>query len=102
MEFLLDSVLGSLLYLVYVDSMRFYIPGASTTTFIDESALVVAAKTLEKFVRKAKRALQGLSEFVGTSLPSINAAKSNYILFNQTGVSPNLASKIEIDGCLLK
>ena len=96
------SVLGPLLYLVYVDSMRFYIPGASMTSFADDTALVVAAKTLEELVQKANRALQGLSDFVGISLLSINAAKSNYILFSRTGVSPNLPSEIAINGDVLK
>ena len=35
------SVLGSLLFLIYVDTMRFYLPGAVVTSFADDTALTV-------------------------------------------------------------
>ncbi|KAK2721405.1 hypothetical protein QYM36_003627 [Artemia franciscana] len=87
---------------MYVDSMRFYIPGTSMKSFAADAALVVPVNTLEELVQKEIRALQGLSESVGNSLLRINAARSNYILFTRTGVSLDLPSEIAINGSLLK
>ncbi|KAK2725206.1 hypothetical protein QYM36_001601, partial [Artemia franciscana] len=55
-----SSVLEPRWYIMYVDSMWLYISGVSTTSFADDTALVVAAKTLEVLVQKAKRVLQQL------------------------------------------
>ena len=80
-------------YLLYTDSMQYYIPRVFLTSFTKDTALVVALKALEELVQKANRALQELCKFVGTSLLSINAAKNYYILFNRTGVSLNLPNE---------
>ena len=92
------SVLGPLLYLIFVDTMRFYIPGASVTSFADDTALVIAAKSLQELLFKANKALDGLHEFVCASLLSVNASKTNFMMFTRTGSAPTLPGVIIYNG----
>ena len=53
------SVLGPLLYLNYVDSMRFYVVQL-LTSFADHTAILVIGKTVQELVDNANNALRGL------------------------------------------
>ena len=52
------SVLGPLLFLIYVDSMRFLIPGY-LTSFADDTAITVIAKSLPDLIDRANSAFKG-------------------------------------------
>ena len=46
------SVFGPLLYLVYVDTMRFYLPGSCLTSFADDTALTLSSWCLHSLILK--------------------------------------------------
>ena len=82
------SVLGPLLYLIYCDSMRFYIPRAKITSFADDTALTVTGKTLNELTDNANEALKGLHTFVSLSRLAINTTKTNFMTFTRIGTAP--------------
>ena len=51
-------VLGPLLYLVYVDSMRFYLPECFITTFADDTALTLSSRSVDDLLLKVNRVLK--------------------------------------------
>ena len=63
------SILGPLLYLIYVDSMRFCVVGL-LTSFADDTAILVIGKTVQEL-----RQYRGLHSFVSESLLAVNAKK---------------------------
>ena len=91
------SVLGPLLYLIYVDSMRFYVVGL-LTSFADDTAILVNSKTVQELVDNANNALRGQHSFVSESLLAVNAKKTNYIIFKRTGTHGELPHPITFNG----
>ena len=57
------SVLGPLLYLVYVDSMRFYLPDCCLTSFADDTAVTFSSHCLDSLVLKVDGVLRNFHVF---------------------------------------
>ena len=88
------SVLGPLLYLVYVDTMRFYVPGAVNTSFADDTVFSAAARNADDLVEKINQALSRLLIFTRISRLSVNVLKTHFILFSRKGSPVDLNGKI--------
>ena len=80
------SVLGSLLYLVYVNAMRFYLQDVCVTTFAEDTVLTVYAKSIEEVVLKENDALSWLEVFMNFSLLCVNVKKSFLVTFYTVGM----------------
>ena len=91
------DILGPLLYLIYVDSMRFYVVGL-LTSFADDTAILVTGKTVQELVDNVNNALRGLHSFVSESLLAVNAKKTNYMVFKRTGTHGELPQPITFHG----
>ena len=65
------SVLGPLLYLVYVDTMRFYLPGSCLTSFADDTALTFSSRCLHSLILKVNHVLKSFHIFTSLSLFSV-------------------------------
>ena len=88
------SVLGPLLFLVYIDTLRFYMPEATVTAFADDTALTISAQSLEELVDKANRTLENLLVFTSLSYLAVNTSKTNYMIFSRVGKIVNSASVV--------
>ncbi|XP_065584469.1 uncharacterized protein LOC136043481, partial [Artemia franciscana] len=78
------SVLGPLLYLIYVNSLASHVGVEALTSFADDTAITVTGSCLVQVAHKANLALERLRSFtVGSSL-AVNASKTNYIIFSRT------------------
>jgi hypothetical protein len=84
------SVLGPLLYLIYVDTLQFYIPDAAITSFADDTAITIAGKALSELVPKANKVLLDLHIFTSLSCLAVNVSKTNYMIFSRTEVIHNV------------
>ena len=91
------SVLDPLLFLIYADSMRFFIPGY-LTCFADDTAITVMAKSLPDMIDRANSALKGIHTFLTLSKLTANASKTNYMVFRRTGEPQELPSDIKYNG----
>jgi len=67
-----SSVLGPLLYLVYVDMMRFYLQDVYVTYFAEDTALTVFAKSVDDLIAKANNALKIQKVFTSLNLLCVN------------------------------
>ena len=65
--------LRSLIYfLIYVDKMHFYHPDAVVTSFTDDTALTVIAKSIEDLIEKTNITLETLYQFAKHSCLAVN------------------------------
>ena len=69
------SVLGPLLFLVYVDTLRFYLNDSVLTSFADDTAITVFARTSKEVVQKANHVLSRLHVFTALSSLAVNQEK---------------------------
>ena len=76
------SVLGPLLYLVYIDSMNFYLPDSCVTS---EIALTMSSLCLNSLALKASRVLRSFYVFASLYLLYLNIAKTIFILYARVG-----------------
>jgi hypothetical protein len=70
----------SLMYLVYLDSVRFYLPDCSLTSFVTFSS-----RCLEGLVSKVNCVLRNFHVFTSLSLLSVNVTKTNFIVYSRVG-----------------
>lgn len=92
------SVLGPLLYLVYVDAVRFYLQDVCVTTFADDTALTVCAKSIEELVLKANDALRRLEVFMNLSLLCVNVKKTFLMTFCRVGMPVDASGLVTLSG----
>ena len=92
------SVLGPLLYLVYVDSMRFYLPECFITTFADDTALTMSSRMIDDLLLKVNRVLKSFYVFTSLSLLSVNVKKTNFMIFRRVGKPPSVDGEIFFNG----
>ena len=81
----LGSMLGPLLYLIYVNSLASHVGEMALISFVDDTSIAVIGSCLVEVIHKANLALERLRSFtVGSSL-TVNASKTNHIIFSRTG-----------------
>ena len=78
-------VLGTLLFLIYVDTMRSYLPVAVVTSFTDDTALTVIGESVEYLIEITNLSLENLSQFAKHSFLEVNIEKNNYMIFSRIG-----------------
>ena len=93
-----DSVLGPFLFLIYVDTMRFYLPGAVVTSFANDTALTVIAKSVKDLVEITIVTLENLSQFTNDRFLAVNIEKTNYMIVSLIGKVVNNSHSILLQG----
>ena len=95
-----SSVLGLLLYLIYVYTIRFYIPWTLITSFAD---ITVYSNMISQniLIEKANKALNELASFMRCNCLSVNVFKTNFMTFCRIGTPIVLKNKICLNGVFL-
>ena len=71
------SVLGPLLFLIYIKKLSFYL-------FADDTKLLYADKDLKSLESVANIELQKVCDWLNTNKLTINAKKSNFVIFRSS------------------
>ena len=96
------SVLGPLLYLIYVDLMRLYLKDVCLTSFADDTVLTVFASSVKDLVRKANLALERLEIFTSLSLLCVNVRKTFLMTFCRVGTPLDVSGQVTLCGNLVQ
>ena len=75
------SVLGPLLFLIFINDLRYAIKFSETFQFADDTNLLHMSKSLESLNIEVNSDLASLCEWLVANKISLNADKTNFILF---------------------
>ena len=97
------SILGPLLFLLYVNDL----PNTSSLLtfhlFADDTNLYFSSKNLSHLEATLNHELKSVAEWMKCNrLARLNISKTNFILFHSSKLKPSQSLRIKIDGTLIK
>ena len=75
------SVLGPILFLIYVNDLQYSMPNACLRLFADDTALVVNNSNIDTLIADVKHKLKMVHEWCTCNKLTINDTKTNFVLF---------------------
>ncbi len=92
------SVLGPLLFLIYINDLHHALKFSTIHHFADDTNLLIADKTIKKIQKKINIDLKLLCKWLKANKISLNASKTELIIFRDPKKKINFDPKIMIDG----
>ena len=92
------SVLGPLLFLIYINDLNTVIRYCTTRLFSDDTCLLIKNKSLKQMQKQLNLDLRNLCNWLKANKISLNASKTEMILFRHPNKEINYNLKIKIDG----
>ena len=77
------SVLGPLLFLLYMNDLAFCVPEFNTILFADDTSLSLAGQNYIQLLQEFNRLLGRVSDWLRVNLLSLNVSKTKYMLFKK-------------------
>ena len=95
------SVLGPLLFLVYINDLHKAIKFSKTRHFADDTNLLIENKTLKQLNKQLNYDLRQLCNWLKANKISLNCSKTELILFRHPNKPINYDLKVKINGTKL-
>ena len=92
------SVLGPLLFLIYINDLHRSIKHSFTYHFADDTNLLIIDKSIPSLEKKLNRDLKGLYSWLLANKISLNAAKTELIFFRKPSQMKIHLTRIKING----
>ena len=92
------SVLGPLLFLIYINDLHLAIKYSKTTHFADDTNLIIKNKSPKKLQKQLNLDLKFLCNWLKANKISLNSSKTEIIIFRHPNKPLNYDLKIKIDG----
>ena len=96
------SILGPLLFLLYVNDL----PNTSSLLtfhlFADDTNLYFSSNTLSHLETNLNHELKSVAEGMKCNRLALSISKTNFILFHSSKLKPNQSLRIDIDNALIK
>ena len=92
------SVLGPLLFLIYINDLNKAIKFSTTHHFADDTNLLFVDKSLKKIQKHVNLVLKFLCKWLKANKISLNASKTELIIFRDPRKKSTHELKIKIDG----
>ena len=89
------SVLGPLLFILFINDLHLAVQYSSAHQFADDTNLLVVEKSLKKLSKKVNRDLKLIVEWVRANKLSLNANKTEIIIFKPKDKTINNLSTFE-------
>ena len=97
------STLGPLLFLIYLNDLRFCLNKFSSNHFADDTCLIYASKKVKTLETDLNTDLKATSEWLKVNRLSLNIKKSQLIIFHSKSKKVNFTSfSIKLEGSKLK
>ena len=88
------SILGPLLFLIYVNDMYLFVPKLSVIMFADDTNLFVSGKDHKSLFNIMNNQLQLIEDWFAANKLSLNLQKTKYTLFSSSTLEDNLPLKL--------
>ena len=92
------SVLGPLLFLIYINDLHHAIKYSKTRHFADDTNLLINNNSLKQLKKRLNFDLRQLSNWLKAYKISLNCSKTEYIIFRHPNKQVNYDLKIKING----
>ena len=92
------SVLGPLLFLIYINDLRNAIYHSTIHHFADDTNLLYTNKSQKTIQTKINKDLKSLCTWLRANKISLNASKTELIIFRDPRKKPTYSMKIKING----
>merc|ERR1712018_551219 len=79
------SVLGPLLFLLYMNDLAYYVPEFYTILFADDTSLFLAGENYEELLGTFNLLLDKVTKWLRVNLLSLNVGKTKYFLLKKKG-----------------
>ena len=78
------SILGPLLFLIYINDMPNIIPGAHFILYADDANIIITGKTIKEIDEKLELLLPKLKNWVRFNMLKLNTTKTKYMLISNS------------------
>ena len=92
------SVLGPLLFLLYINDLYMSIRYSTARHFADDTCLLIKNKSQKKIKKYLNKDLKSLNEWLKANKISLNASKTEILIFRHHNKPLNYELKIKLDG----
>ena len=90
------SILGPLLYLIYVNDFHMCLNRSSAILFADDTTLVVASSDYKELYKMVNEDLMNLNKWLCLNKLTINLTKTKYMVYSLNNTSPQPPSNLNI------
>ena len=92
------SILGPLLFLVYINDIKSTIDISRAILFADDTNLILTDKCVDSLISKASREIDAIFNWFNANKLSLNTEKTKYILFRSPQTRLPTTDNVTIDG----
>ena len=92
------SVLGPLLFLIYINDLHSTIKYSKTRHFADDTNLLIKNRSLKQLKKHLNFDLRNLASWLKSNKISLNASKTEMLIFRHPNKPINYDLKIKLDG----
>ena len=92
------SVLGPLLFLIYINDLHISLKYSKIRLFADDTNLLVKSKSLKQLQKHLNLDLRSLNKWLKANKIHLNASKTELLIFRHPNKPINYNLKIKIDG----
>ena len=92
------SVLGPLLFLIYINDLHFSIKNSSVYHFADDTNLLNISNSLKRAQKQINLDLKSLYKWLLANKISLNCSKTELIIFHKARFKPEYDFKIKLNG----
>ena len=77
------SVLGPLLFLIYINDLKFSVRNSKTHHFADDTNFLYINKSLKILCKKVNQDLKGVTDWLNSNRISLNISKTEFVIFRR-------------------
>ena len=96
------SILGPLLFLIYINDLAHVSPKLFAILFADDSNFFCTGPNLNELVTTVNHELKNIVHWLNANRMSLNVEKTHYIVFSNRGKTTNLDTNVQIAGSVIE